>query len=158
MKKFWCLTLLILLGLSVGILVASAAETGSVVVDVNVIPTQEFISGPAVTLTTPDAEDYNAGYTRVSTSEMTVRSNVPWKLEVSTETWSWPTNKLVTDFEWKLQESSEFNQCSSAFADVKEGEATAGELIKIDYRMKLNWAEDGPGDYIINQYYTLSTK
>ena len=158
MKKVIFLTLVLCLGLAMGAFAEPAAPT-NVTVGVAVVDTQELVNNNTlVTLPTPTAANYNAGYTDIATGQLTVRSNVPWRLDVRTENWSSPTgvNKALVDFQWKRQIHSVFQSSSSNNQLVVNSTPTAGTNININYRMKLDWANDAPGDYSLVQLYTLT--
>lgn len=158
MRKIVLLTMVLCLGLALGAF-AQPAQPTNVLVDVLVVDTQELINNnPSVVIPTPGVAEYNAGYTNIATGQLIVKSNVPWQLDVRTEAWSSPAgvNKVLTDFEWKRQTQDLYKSCSSVSALVDSGVATGGKIVNVNYRMKLTWSDDAPGDYSLLQLYTLT--
>ena len=158
MKKIVFLAMLLCLSLAASVF-AEPAQPKNVAVDVLVVDTQELIANdPTITIPTPTAANYNAGYTDVVTGQLVVRSNVRWVLSVKTESWGSPSgvNKALTDWQWKRQMQEQFTECSKADDKVVEGLPTSGTNVNINYRMKLDWENDAPGSYYLVQYYTLT--
>lgn len=137
-----------------------ADETGQSDVELLVVDTQELIiNEELIDIPTPGVDQFNASYTETATASLTVKSNVPWKLSMKTKDWSWPegVEKAVSHYEWKLEGQGDFQSCSNSnVTDVISGGPTGGTVVTLNYRVKLDWANDVPGAYSIVQEYTLT--
>ena len=110
-----------------------------------------------VTISTPTAADYNAGYKeKLSANTLTVESDIDWRLTVlgTAATWSctgaecWGT-KPRSDIEWRVSGGT-YAALSGAAATVATGNSTSPpgtEDVVVDYRVNIAWTSDGPGTY-----------
>ncbi|GEM_PF-796443 len=122
--------------------------------------------------------EYDQGFAEKSPAQnVTVKSNVPWQLNVraDTATWSYTPpagmtiadpNKPTSDLEWRATSSdSRVTTVSGTYAgmattdaQVAAGNRGANIQLQTHFRVLLDYAQDPAGDYQMTITYTLTTQ
>jgi hypothetical protein len=129
---------------------------------------QLVLSGVSTTLTTPTATDYDAGYKDDAGPTATVKSNVDWRLLISTTANTWTAavyqgatpraNKPSTDLTWTATAGTSTTFAASTTQRVAaSGTRTSGTVVTTVLRTNYSWTLDTPGIYTLTMVYTLTS-
>lgn len=124
------------------------------------------LSSVSTTLTAPAVADYDAGFVADAGPTATVRSNGPWRLQISGTAATWTaantepgvsarTTKPVGDLTWSTAGGGPFAALSLTPVDASVAGATAGNVVNLFYRTVYSWGLDTPGAYSLTVVFTI---
>ena len=130
---------------------------------------QLTLSSTSTLLTAPSGASYDLGYAADNGPTATVKSNRPWKLQVSASTAVWSAAstepgvaargaKPAGDLTWSTAAGGPFTALTMAATDAALGNATGGTGVGFFYRTLYNWALDTPGSYSLTVVLTLTNQ
>lgn len=125
---------------------------------------QLTVSAASTILTTPQATDFDAGFTTDAGPTVTVQGNQTWTVQVGTSQAAWTAsgagarpNKPAGDLEWGLAAGGPFQSVSLTAQALGTGTRTAGTSYTVFYRTLYSWTLDTPGTYSLPVTFTLVT-
>lgn len=97
----------------------------------------------------PEPQMFLTGWSEELQAMAKVSSNVDWVLTIKgTEGfWEGPWSKPVSDIVWKYG-AGEFNSLSMEPVEISSGGPASGQEYPVDFKIKLDLANDLPGDYV----------
>ncbi len=127
---------------------------------------QLTLTTTSTALTPPVAADYDAGYVANAGPTATVKSNRPWRLQVSAGAATWTASntqpgvnarasKPAADLEWGTSAGGPFAPLSVTPATAQSGSATAGTPASFIFHTAYGWGLDTPGAYSLAVVFTL---
>ncbi len=130
---------------------------------------QLTLSSTSTLLTAPSSASYDLGYVADNGPTATVKSNRPWKLQVSASTAVWSAAstepgvpargaKPAADLTWSSAAGGPFTALTMAATDAALGNATGGAGVAFFYRTLYDWALDTPGSYSLTVVFTLTNQ
>jgi hypothetical protein len=126
---------------------------------------QVLISPGNTTLTPPGPADYDAGFVATNGPTVTVRSNAPWSVALSSSTSTWiavntqsepaRTDKPASDLQWAFDQAGPFTDMSTSPATLANGALTTATSVTLFYRTRYSWVLDTPGNYRLPLVFTI---
>jgi len=97
---------------------------------------------------TPGAQEMEAGWTQQQVLLARVSANVEWALKLSgtVEQWEGPWDKPVGDIHWKCGGGG-YTALTLTEAVAAEGGPCNQQTVPLHFRIRLDWANDTPGEY-----------
>lgn len=112
-------------------------------------PTHHFI--------TPQIRHFDQGYIdQVRATRLHIVSDQDWVLKVYTPTIRMGSRKPVHDFQLKLNGQNTWSNLSQSRHILRQGNA-GNYTFYIDYRLRLHWEQDSPGNYRANIKYIITS-
>ena len=105
----------------------------------------------------PQPQHFNQGYIdHINATRLQISSDQDWVLKVSSNTVRMGSRKPIKDFQFKLNGQNTWRNLSQSHQVLRQG--SAGQyILSMDYRMKLYWEEDRPGNYNVNIKYLITS-
>ena len=110
----------------------------------------------------PGARQIAAGSEAVGGPTVRVKTNVPWRVQISSAQPSWTTAagdstaKPAEDLEWSTSPNGPFQSLSTLPTVAAAGAPTAGTATPIYYRARYRAERDRPGTYTLAVQYTVT--
>ncbi|HEY6807463.1 MAG TPA: hypothetical protein VI160_01650 [Gemmatimonadales bacterium] len=110
----------------------------------------------------PSARQIAAGSQAVGGPTVRVKTNVPWRVQISSAQPSWTTaagdstGKPAEDLEWSTSPDGPFQPLSTLPTVAASGAPTAGTATPIYYRARYRADRDRPGTYTLAVQYTVT--
>jgi len=110
----------------------------------------------------PSARQIAAGSQAVGGPTVRVKTNVPWRVQISSARPSWTTAagdstaKPAEDLEWSTSPDGPFQPLSTLPTVAAAGAPTAGTSTPIYYRARYRADRDRPGTYTLAVQYTVT--
>jgi hypothetical protein len=120
------------------------------------------VDAPTTVVAAATEAGYDRGYEVTAGPTATVKSNVPWRLDISAtqETWT-PTgagaraDKPATDLSWSALSDGKYTPMGTTPAVAATGRP-GRTAVPLTYRTKFSYEQDSPGSYQIVVKLTLA--
>jgi hypothetical protein len=120
------------------------------------------LDAPTTLVATASEDSYDRGYETTAGPTATVKSNVPWRLDISTtqETWT-PTgagaraDKPAADLAWSASPDGRYAPIGTTPAVAATGRPGKSR-VPLTYRTNFSYEKDSPGSYQIVVKLTLA--
>ncbi|MGH7701378.1 MAG: hypothetical protein ACREMJ_12775 [Gemmatimonadales bacterium] len=144
----------------------SCAVTTSTTLPIGTVM-QLTLDATATVLGTPGTADYDAGFVADNGPTATVKSNRPWRLQISAASALWSAantepgvsarvDKPAGDLRWSTAGGGPFTGLSTIPVDAQTGGASGGAAVTLFYRTVYDWTLDTPGAYSLPVVLTLT--